>query len=353
MAETVGFVSALLGLTILTFDASKTLYEAVSSFRSQRRTIRDLQLDLSSLLDVLQSIRDLAESSHESDRLEALRLPMECCLAICQDLQVTLDSCTKHSDEGRDSIRDWLSLRYHEKSFEDMKKRLASYKATLSITFQLITLGDLNITRDSIQNLENTIQGTKEDLDDQLEQVRETISGADVSTRNILQTDLAQLQSSMQSLQSSIASLEQVKATLPTLTITGNQAESSRAIFGTDTHQPSFNMNVSNNAAMRGSVIAAGVHTPGTLQALLRDTSTPHVALALRAVQGQSHSSNIPISQSVLRSMSAENSSLVDSTILADGPPRNMIEASSTSHEQPNEDSRVVRFDILEHQSRS
>lgn len=140
MAEVVGFASALLTLAVLALDTSKSLYEAVSRFKSQRKTIKDLQTDLSSLIAVLGSIRTQAQNSQEVERLELLRHPLECCLTTCQDMRDMLDACTKHSTEGRDSVRNWLNMRYHEKGFADMKQRLASYKSTLSITFGSINL---------------------------------------------------------------------------------------------------------------------------------------------------------------------------------------------------------------------
>lgn len=140
MAEAVGFASALLGLTVFTLNTSKSLYDAVSSFKSQRKTIKDLQNDISSLVTVLGSVQAQAQMSQEVERLEPLRTPLECCLTTCQDMRDMLDACTKHSETGRDSVRDWINMRYHEKSFDDMKQRLASYRSTLSITFESINM---------------------------------------------------------------------------------------------------------------------------------------------------------------------------------------------------------------------
>lgn len=140
MAEAVGLASAILGLTIFAYDTSKSLYEAVSNFRTQRKTIKDLQNELNSLTTILGSIRAHVEQSDKVQRLEPLQEPLECCLTICQEMRETLEACTKHSAEGRDSIRDWLNMRYHGKSFEDMTKRLNSYKSTLSITFASINM---------------------------------------------------------------------------------------------------------------------------------------------------------------------------------------------------------------------
>lgn len=140
MAEAVGLASGLLTLIIFAYDTSKSLYEAVSSFKSQRKTIKDVLADLDSLVTVLEKIHEQAQRSQEVERLEPLREPLNCCTTTCHEMHEMLDACTTHSKEGRDSVRDWLNMRYHEKSFEDMKKRLASFKSTLSIAFESINM---------------------------------------------------------------------------------------------------------------------------------------------------------------------------------------------------------------------
>ncbi|KAI9926125.1 hypothetical protein MW887_004588 [Aspergillus wentii] len=132
-------------------------------------------------------------------------------------------------------------MRYHEKSFEDMKQRLASYKSTLSITFDAINIRVQCSTEDSLNDLKDSIQGTKEDLEDQLDQVRETISSADVSVQGVLQADQTHLQKSLESLERAQWVLS---TTQPQVIIKSNRAvQGSRAIFGTDVSQPEFSMN--------------------------------------------------------------------------------------------------------------
>ena len=132
--------SGLLALTIFAYDTSKSLYEAVSSFKSQRKTIKDIQGDIGSLLTVLESIRKQIKTPQDADKFESLRQPLSCCLKTCQEMREMLDACTAHSKDGKDSVRDWLNMQYHEKSFGDMKQRLASYKSTLSIAFESINM---------------------------------------------------------------------------------------------------------------------------------------------------------------------------------------------------------------------
>ena len=61
-------------------------------------------------------------------------------MTACQEMHEMLDACNIHGTDGRNSVRDWLSIRYHEKSFEDMKQRLLSYKSTLCIAFDTIVM---------------------------------------------------------------------------------------------------------------------------------------------------------------------------------------------------------------------
>lgn len=138
MAEVVGTVASVLTLTVFTYDTSKTLYEAVASFKSHRKAVKEVQADLASLMAVLDSIRDQMQQSDNTAKFEPLRQPLGCCSTVCQELQEMLKVCTAHSKQDSDSIRDWLSMRYREKSFDDVKKRLASYKSTLCIAFALV-----------------------------------------------------------------------------------------------------------------------------------------------------------------------------------------------------------------------
>ncbi|KAB8072334.1 hypothetical protein BDV29DRAFT_177530 [Aspergillus leporis] len=302
MAEAVGLVSAILGLTIFAYDTSKSLHEAVSSFRTQRKTIKDLQDELNSLTTILGSIHTHVEGSDEVERLEPLQEPLKCCLTICQEMRETLQACTKHSAEGRDSVRDWLNMRYHGKSFEDIRKRLNSYKSTLSITFASINMRNHGITQESLNDLKDSIRGTKEDLEDQLDQIHEAIRSTDALNRATFQADQARLVGSLKSIE---WAQQVADTTLPKVVVESNRAgQGTRTIFGTDTSQPQFSLNVSENEAGLGAIMAAGVHTPQTLQALLRDSQAQNLALTLQAAQAQSQNTNAPTLQSLLYGLS-------------------------------------------------
>lgn len=163
---------------------------------------------------------------------------------------------------------------------------------------------DHSATQESLCDLKDLISGAKEDLEDQLDTVRHTISAADASLRGLLEEDQARLQSSLES----IAQAQQIAdTTRPKVTIEENCAgEGSRAIFGTDTSQPGFNLTVARNEVAVGAVSSAGVHSAQTLQALLQHSRTPDLALALQALQTQSPNVRGEAAQVVLNDISAE-----------------------------------------------
>ncbi|KAL2058793.1 hypothetical protein ABVK25_000084 [Lepraria finkii] len=290
MAEAVGLASGLLALTVAAYKTSKSLYEAVSSFQSHRKTIKDIQADSKSLITVLGKIHEQIQSPHDVERLEPLRQPLNCCKTACQEMHEMLDACTIHGTDDRNSVRDWLSMRYREKSFKDMKQRLLSYKSTLSIAFDLIMVQDHSSIQDSLEGLKESISGTKEDLEDQLAQVQRTVNNAEASLREVLQDDQARLQSCLNSLTQAQKIADGIH---PSIVVQRNRAgQGSRAIFGTDTSQPQFNLTVSDNEAQPHAVMGSGVYTPQTLQALLGGSRTADLALAVQALQTQTQSTD-------------------------------------------------------------
>lgn len=140
MAEVLGGVSSVLAIATAALQLSKSTYETISSFRSQRQDVTDIQVDLAALAVVLELVREQAENIPNSRYLGALRGPLSGCQTILQDIYDSLAKCTKHTKDHRESVRTWLKLRFREKSFTDAKERLSSYKATLCIAFDTINL---------------------------------------------------------------------------------------------------------------------------------------------------------------------------------------------------------------------
>jgi hypothetical protein len=144
---------------------------------------------------------------------------------------------------------------------------------------------DHSVTQETLSGLEGQIIGTKDDLEDQMEQLRETFATADASLRDILKSDQAHLQSSLDS----IARARRISNTiLPKISIEDNRAgHGSLSLWGTDTLKPTFDLTVARNEIGVGAVSSAGTYSPETLRELMKH-HTPEVALVFQELQTQS-----------------------------------------------------------------
>jgi hypothetical protein len=140
MAEPARLTSSLLALISTTYKSVVSLYEEISRLQSQRQTIKDVSVDLDAIVKLLTTINKRAQQPSEVAKLEPIREPLKCCDTVCKEMHEMLAACTKRSKDSQAVVRDWLNMRYRGKSFDDMKKRLSSYKTTLIITFHLINM---------------------------------------------------------------------------------------------------------------------------------------------------------------------------------------------------------------------
>lgn len=138
MPDPVSAASGILTLVVFTFQSSKFLYETVSSFQSNQRTVRELRQELEALNDVLESLRQTAETTDID--FASLGLPLRHCGRACEDFKGVIDKCTEHSSGSRTSFRDWAKLRYMGADITGFTNMLAGYKSTI-----IIALGDANL----------------------------------------------------------------------------------------------------------------------------------------------------------------------------------------------------------------
>lgn len=163
---------------------------------------------------------------------------------------------------------------------------------------------DHSVTQETLDDLKDLITATREDLEDQIDQVQQSVGTASAAARDTLQNDMDQLQSSLDSIARAYRVADNIR---PKVTIEGNKAgQSARAIFGTDTTQPHFDLNVSGNEAGLGAVMSAGVHSPETLRALLATSTTPALALTLQALQTQSTTTQNHSLHTILSTLSTD-----------------------------------------------
>ena len=138
MADPLSTASGLLTLVVFAFQSSQMLYQAVASFQSNQRTIRELKEELEALEGVLESLRETVTGTDTN--LTTLKLPLLRCGKACKDFEAVIVKCTAHSGGPRTSFRDWAKLKYMGDDIVGFKNMLAGYKSTI-----IIALGDANM----------------------------------------------------------------------------------------------------------------------------------------------------------------------------------------------------------------
>ena len=138
MVEPIGIASGLLALASFAFQSSVSLYQAVASFQSNKRIIRELKEELEALETVLKSLEE-ATADNAAD-LPALKIPLLRCGQACREFEALFVKCTTHPDGSKTSFRDWAKLTYMGEDIVGFKNMLAGYKGTISIA-----LGDANL----------------------------------------------------------------------------------------------------------------------------------------------------------------------------------------------------------------
>jgi hypothetical protein len=138
MADPLSTASGILTLVVFAAQSSQLLYQAVSSFRSNQRTIRELKEELEALNEVLQSLHSTATDTDVD--VTALELPLLRCGKACRDFEVVIAKCTSHSGGPRTSFRDWAKLKYMGEDVVGFKNMISQYKSTI-----IIALGAANL----------------------------------------------------------------------------------------------------------------------------------------------------------------------------------------------------------------
>ena len=138
MAEPISLASGLIALATFALQSSRSLYQAVESFKSNRKSIRELREELEALDGILRSLNDAVATSGAD--LTGLKLPLIRCGKTCKDFEAVIVKCTAHSGGPRTSFRDWAKLMYMGNDVVGFKNMLAGYKSTISIA-----LGNANL----------------------------------------------------------------------------------------------------------------------------------------------------------------------------------------------------------------
>lgn len=164
-------------LTLLTraIQAGKSLHETIQSFRNYERTIRDLRSELESLIQVLESLKNVI--TDEGPIVSMLKLPVLCCHQTCEEFNAVIIKCTKHaSASSRTSFRDWAQIRYMGGDIRDFKDMLSSYKSTIAIALGSLNMSNVKMTHDALDQYNEMIRETTADLEAHLQSIDDKLA---------------------------------------------------------------------------------------------------------------------------------------------------------------------------------
>ncbi|KAF5857760.1 hypothetical protein ETB97_005291 [Aspergillus alliaceus] len=173
MAEALGVASGLIALAQFAFHTSKTLFQLIESFKSNKRTIRELRDEVESLNEALGSLQNVTEE-YEAE-LSTLKLPLLRCGKTCKEFADLISKCTGHSGGQGTSFRDWAKLQYMGGDVTQLRTALAGYKATISIAIGGATFRHATVTVSVLHQYKQMIADATSDLHDHLQEIDDRV----------------------------------------------------------------------------------------------------------------------------------------------------------------------------------
>ncbi|KAK5069389.1 hypothetical protein LTR51_008639 [Lithohypha guttulata] len=167
MADPVSIVSGIVGLTAFAIQSSKALYDVIETVKNNSRSVRELKAELSSLVSVLDSLRDTLTLSETG--MSALQSPLLRCGRLCEEFAVLIGKCSSHSDSARFSLRDSIMSTYRSKDISELRSLLAAYKSTIAIALADANIRQVQVTAKLLQQYKQTIDDTASDLQELLQ----------------------------------------------------------------------------------------------------------------------------------------------------------------------------------------
>ncbi|KAE8312440.1 hypothetical protein BDV41DRAFT_300693 [Aspergillus transmontanensis] len=173
MTEPLSAASDLNTLAGFAFQASKSLYHTIESFKSVKRSIREFRSDLESLTNVLEHLQGVAVQNEAE--FAALKLPLLRCGKVCNEFEASLNKCVTHSDGEKRSFRDWAQFQYRGESIADLRTTLAGYKAIIHIALVAATFRQAAVTAGFLDEYKQLVEETKSDLCSHLAKIDEKL----------------------------------------------------------------------------------------------------------------------------------------------------------------------------------
>ncbi|KAK6523145.1 hypothetical protein TWF694_006040 [Orbilia ellipsospora] len=168
MADPISLSSGILTLALFALQSSQVLYKTISSFKSNKRTVRELNEELIALQGVLESLQSTLNAHENQANLKALTLPLQRCGKACLEFEAIIAKCSADS-HGVRAIRDWAKVQYMGDDIAGFKVLLSGYKSTIMIAICDVNMRTTNVTAKLLDEYKTLIEQTTSDLEEQLD----------------------------------------------------------------------------------------------------------------------------------------------------------------------------------------
>lgn len=134
MAEALGIAASAISVAQLTWTSCKRLNNIIRGIRDAPETLKSLEGDLTTLVQILESLENKLEPSQsapfptsQQHFLDALIWALQGCHNVCIEFTAKISGFTSHSDAVRMSKMDRIRFHFKETDIKLFKENLVQY----------------------------------------------------------------------------------------------------------------------------------------------------------------------------------------------------------------------------------
>lgn len=172
MADPISVAAGIVGLTGFAIECSKILYSTIDNIKGYGKSVRELGEETKALSEVLGSLQEMCSAPGVD--FSSLQAPVARCGQLCQECSTLVMKCTARTDNGKFSVRDFLTLTYKGKNITELRSLMSAYKSTITIAIADVNLRQVTVTSNLLQEYKRTIDDTQSHLDELLQRYAES-----------------------------------------------------------------------------------------------------------------------------------------------------------------------------------
>lgn len=142
MAEALGAAAGIVGVVVPAMHYTRLLLNDIEKIREASDTVAGLQKELEGVLGTTEKLKAVDPSELETLGVAQQSLSaIKTCDEACEDFRKDLQRWTKHSKDGKISLRDRINVGFfQDENIKSLSRRLQTCKTTLILSVNTATL---------------------------------------------------------------------------------------------------------------------------------------------------------------------------------------------------------------------